>query len=236
MKKATAWIAAGLVLGATTGGSAQTIGGRAEEKARSAAAAAAVQSERERRTQAHAAAESVQAERIEITRPTRTRSRARTWTGIALAAAGAATALMGRTCRPMGSLPRESILPCHHEYITTSMTDLYAYEAGGACRIDFQIHVRVDDPVATSPSYHESHLYSELHHYTRRGLPDNLAGTARAKPGFDRGMLYIRDRHGRHRNRPGDHLRRHTHPRDGGEPEPDHRREPSQLLETRAPR
>ena len=70
------------------------------------------------------------------------------------------------------------------------MTDLYAYEAGGACRIDFQVHVRLDDPVATSPSYQESHLYSELHYCTRRGLPDNLTGTARAKPGFDRGMLY----------------------------------------------
>ena len=213
-------IAVGLALGTTTGGNAQTLGDRAREKAHSAGAAEAVQNERDRRTLGRAAAESLEktrsaavaeavqkererrtpvraaaksvetAEGSEIARPSRTRSLTRIWTGIAIAAAGAATALTGRTCRSTGSLPRTSILPYHHGQMTTSMTDLYAYETGGECGIDFQIHVRVDDPAAASPSYQESHLYSELHYYTRQGLPENLAGTARAETGLDRGRLY----------------------------------------------
>ena len=38
--------------------------------------------------------------------------------------------------------------------------------------------------------YQESHVYSELHRYARQGLPDNLAGTARAVEGFDPERLY----------------------------------------------
>ena len=168
---ATAWITAGLVLAAATG-NAQTIAEQAEDKIRSTAAGEIAETERDR------------------LRTTRTRSPTRTWSGIALAAAGAATALMGRTCRTAGSLPRESVLPDRRGYVTTSMTDLYAYNDGGECRIDFAIHVTGLETGSTQPSYQESHLYSELHRYTRQGLPDNLTGTARAERGLDRGRLY----------------------------------------------
>ena len=85
------------MLAAATGTSAHTISSRTEEKIRSAMMAAAVEENRRGQTPS-----------------TRTRSRTRTWSGIGLAAAGAATALMSRTCRTIGSLPRESVRPFHH--------------------------------------------------------------------------------------------------------------------------
>ena len=177
MKRTTTWIAAVLMLAASAGASAQTIRDLTEEKVRSAMMAGAIEEERRDRTQ-----------------PAQARSQTRTWSGIALAAAGTATALMGRTCRTMGSLPRESVRPYHYESVVTSMTDLYAYRADGECRIDFQIHVTATDHLTGSTdhqeSYQESYVYSDLHYYARQSLPDNLTGTARARMGFDRGRLY----------------------------------------------
>ena len=177
MKRATAWIAAVLVLATGASTSAQTIRDRTEEKIQAAMMADAVEEERQERA-----------------RPRRARSQTRTWSGIALAAAGTATALMGRTCRTMGSLPRESVRPFYDASVVTSMTDLYAYRADGECRIDFQIHVTATDHLTGSTdhqeSYQESYVYSDLHYYARQSLPDNLTGTARARMGFDRGRLY----------------------------------------------
>ena len=173
MKRATTWIAAVLVLTASAGTSAQTVRDRTEEKIRSAMMTSALEEQRQ-----------------EQARPRRTRSQARTWSGIALAAAGAATALMGRTCRTMGSLPRESLQPFYDVSVMTTMTDLYAYKTDDECRIDFQIHVTVTDHLTGSPNHQESYLYSDLHHYSRQSLPDNLTGTARASQGFDQKRLY----------------------------------------------
>ena len=176
MKRATAWITAALVLTAGTGASAQNITEQAEDKLRSAMMTSALEAERQQRTH-----------------PTRGRSLTRTWSGIALAAAGAATALMGRSCRTMGSLPRDSVQPFHDATITTSMTDLYAYSDDGDCRINFQIHVSVTEHVPDpkgSMDHHESYLYNDLNRYSRQGLPDNLAGTARATQSLDQRRLY----------------------------------------------
>ena len=173
LKRPTAWITAGLVLAAGTGTSAQTIRDRTEEKVRSAMMADALEEERQERT-----------------RPTRARSLTRTWSGIALAAAGAATALIGRTCRTMGSLPRESLRPFHYGSVRTSMTGLYAYRDDGECRIDFDIHVTATDELTGSAEYQESHVYRDLHHYAPQSLPENLTGTARAEMGFDQQRLY----------------------------------------------
>ncbi len=140
MKRATTWIAAVLVLAASAGTSAQTVRDRTEEKIRSAMMTGALEEQRQERA-----------------RPRRTRSRARTWSGIALAAAGAATALMGRTCRTMGSLPRESLEPFYDVSVMTTITDLYAYKANDECRIDFQIHVTVTDHLTGSPNHQESY-------------------------------------------------------------------------------
>ena len=158
MKRATAWMTAALVLTAGTGASAQNITEQAEDKLRSAVMTSSLEAERQQRTQ-----------------PTRGRSLTRTWSGIALAAAGTATALMGRSCRTMGSLPRDSVQPFHDVTITTSMTDLYAYSDDGDCRINFQIHVSVTDHVPDpkgSMDHHESYLYNDLHRYARQGLPE----------------------------------------------------------------
>ena len=173
MKKATTWITAILVLVASASTSAQTIRDLTEEKIRSAMMTSALEEQRQERA-----------------RPRRARSQARTWSGIALAAAGTATALMGRTCRTMGSLPRKSVRPYHHESVVTSMTDLYAYRADGECRIDFQIHVTATDHLTGSSDHQESYVFRDLHYYTRQGLPENLTGTARAQMGFHQQRLY----------------------------------------------
>ena len=186
MKRPTAWITAALLLATTAGASAQAIDIRTDDKVLSA-----IQTEEKVRSAMMTAA--TQEARQQAVQPTRHRSKSRTWSGIALAAAGAATALMGRTCRATGSLPRDAVRPFHDVSVMTSMTDLYAYRADGECRIDFQIHVSIKEHGPNPrgyPDHHESYLYRDLHHYSKQSLPENLSGTARATDGLEPRRLY----------------------------------------------